>query len=65
MMQRVRILWKMRCSEYVKIDDPRLSMLPEKFFEGKFVLDIGCNIGLPTIAIGMLACTCLRLTLGP
>jgi len=40
-------------------------MLPEKFFEGKFVLDIGCNIGLPTIAIGMLACTCLRLTLGP
>jgi len=32
-------------------EDPRLKLLPRELFEGKDVLDIGCNAGIVTIAI--------------
>ena len=34
-----------------KLEDPRLELLPKELFEGKDVLDIGCNAGLVTIAV--------------
>jgi len=34
-----------------KVEDPRLKLLPKELFEGKDVLDIGCNAGLVTITI--------------
>jgi 7SK snRNA methylphosphate capping enzyme len=32
-------------------DDPRLSLFTQEMFEGKDVLDIGCNAGLVTLAV--------------
>jgi len=51
---------KFPCGNYVayygyrnvnRLEDPRLKMLPKELFEGKDVLDIGCNAGLVTIAV--------------
>ena len=32
--------------------DPRLALLPRSLFEGRCVLDVGCNEGLVTCEIG-------------
>ncbi len=37
-----------------KFHDNRIDLLKKDYFEGKRCLDIGCNIGLVSIAIGML-----------
>lgn len=34
------------------LSDQRLSLLPEDFFKGKKVLDVGCNEGWVTCEIG-------------
>jgi len=55
-----KIKEKFPCGNYVayygyrnvgRVEDPRLKLLPKVSFEGKDVLDIGCNAGLVTIAI--------------
>ena len=55
-----RIKEKFPCGNYIayygyrnvdRVDDPRLQLLPIELFEGKDVLDIGCNAGLVTIAV--------------
>lgn len=41
-------------------EDPRLAVFKKEWFEGKDCLDIGCNQGIVTIAIGnLLLITCL------
>jgi len=51
---------KFPCGNYVgyygyrnvdRVEDPRLKLLPKELFEGKDVLDIGCNAGIVTIAV--------------
>lgn len=39
------------------LEDPRLKVMKREWFEGKDCLDIGCNSGLITIAIGKQFCT--------
>jgi len=55
---------KFQCGNYVAyygyrnidmVNDPRLQLLSKELFEGKDVLDIGCNAGIVTIAV---ASTC-------
>jgi len=56
---------KFPCGNYVayygyrnvdRVEDPRLQLLSKELFEGRDVLDVGCNVGMVTIAI---ASTCL------
>ena len=51
---------KFPCGNYIayygyrnvnRLEDPRLKLLPKELFQGKDVLDIGCNTGLVTIAV--------------
>ena len=51
---------KFPCGNYVayygyrnvdKVEDPRLELLPKELFDGKDILDVGCNAGMVTIAI--------------
>jgi len=51
---------KFPCGNYIayygyrnkdRVKDPRLDLLPKELFDGKEVLDIGCNAGMVTIAV--------------
>lgn len=51
---------KFPCGNYIayygyrntdRVEDARLELLPKELFEGKEVLDIGCNAGIVTIAV--------------
>ena len=40
-------------------DDPRLAFFKKEWFAGKRCLDIGCNVGELTLAIGMCTSACV------
>lgn len=55
-----KIREKFHCGNYIayygyrnvdRVKDPRLELLPKELFEGRDVLDIGCNAGIVTIAV--------------